>query len=553
MTQRASLLFVAWGFWLSLAAQPSAALTVGTTNGLDSLLLRDIPEGGPGTAAGILIDGQVVYEKYAGLASIEDSSSITRQSRFNVASNGKQFTALAILLLIENGRLALDDDVRKYLPTLFTEVVDTISIRHLLTHTSGIRDVYDLWSLQGITWWEHTYSNTDVLALLARQQELNFRPGSKYLYSNSNYILLAQIIEEVTGQSFTAYTDAMFERLGMLNTSFTEDYTMIDGPIAEPYFSFETWYNYEWICNIHGDGNLFSTLPDQLRWEAILQQTDTSVLSQTVIEQSQQLLPSASTDRYGYGLEFSTYQGIPYHFHEGSTGAWKATVVRFLDPAISLVTLTNSGRITPDRQTRDMADLLLGKPGSSETYPIAPASSGPRVKVDQVVGTYQNERNFTFRFEVREDGLYLLRSGRNDIRLERESANVFHQANDPPFKQEFTTDSAGQLQVTAYYTSHAPYTLTRANADWTGVDYEGLSGSYVNEETGAQLQLAYDSIKTYLVEIAGNEMQGVLVTPTKLMVDNYAFAIQPTGAGLPPTLLLSAGRIENVRFVRTER
>ena len=552
MAQRASLLLVAWGFWFSLTAQPSTTLTVGTTNGLDSLLLRDIPAGGPGTAAGIVIDGQVVYEEYAGLASLQDSSSITRQSRFNVASNGKQFTALAILLLIEDGKLTLDDDVRKYLPTLFSEVSDAISIRHLLTHTSGIRDVYDLWSLQGITWWEQTFANTDALELLSRQQQLNFKPGTKYLYSNSNYILLAQIIEEITGQSFTAHTDAMFERLGMPNTSFTEDYTKIDGPIAEPYFSFDTWYNYEWICNIHGDGNLFSTLPDQLHWEAILQQRDTGVLSQDVIEQSQHFLPAASTDRYGYGLEFGTFRGIPYRFHEGSTGAWKATVVRFSDPTLSLVTLTNSGRITPDRQTRDMADLLLGTPASPETYPIAPATSGPRVEVDQVVGTYQNERNFTFRFEVKEDGLYLLRSGRNDIKLVRESANVFHQANDPPFKQEFTTDSAGQLQVTAYYTSHAPYTLTRANADWTGVDYRGLSGSYSNEETGAQVRLVYNSGKTYSVEIAGNELQGVLVTPTKLMVDNYALTFQPTSSGSSRTLLLSAGRIENVRFVRSE-
>ena len=268
MAQRASLLLVAWGFCFSLPAQLSTTLTVGTTNGLDSLLLRDIPAGGPGTAAGIVIDGQVVYEEYTGLTSLEDSISITPQSRFNVASNGKQFTALAILLLIEDGKLTLDDDVREYLPTLFSEVSDTISIRHLLTHTSGIRDVYDLWSLQGITWWEQTFANTDALELLSRQQELNFKPGTKYLYSNSNYILLAQIIEEVTGQSFTAHTDAMFERLGMPNTSFTEDYTKIDGPIAEPYFSFDTWYNYEWICNIHGDGNLFSTLPDQLHWEA---------------------------------------------------------------------------------------------------------------------------------------------------------------------------------------------------------------------------------------------------------------------------------------------
>jgi CubicO group peptidase (beta-lactamase class C family) len=202
---------------------------------------------------------------------LTDSTLITKDTRFNIASNGKQFTALAILVLIDEKKINLTDDIRKYLPTIYPKLNSKITIENLLNHTSGIRDVYDLWSLQGFTWWKYTFSNKDVLALIEKQQELNFLPNTKYLYSNTNYILLTAIIEKVTGKSFVVYTNDLFKKLNMPNTSFEDNYTKIRGPIAKAYFNFSTWKNYNWIWNVCGDGNIFSTLADQLQWELILQ------------------------------------------------------------------------------------------------------------------------------------------------------------------------------------------------------------------------------------------------------------------------------------------
>jgi CubicO group peptidase (beta-lactamase class C family) len=153
---------------------------------LDSIATQDVPPSAPGIATAILKGGKVVYEKYAGYANLSDSSLINPSTRFNIASNGKQFTALALLNLIERKKLRLSDDIRIFLPSLFPQLKDKITVQSLLNHTSGIRDCYDLWSLMGYTWWEKTFSNKDVLSLLEKQQDLNFKPNSSYLYSNTN-------------------------------------------------------------------------------------------------------------------------------------------------------------------------------------------------------------------------------------------------------------------------------------------------------------------------------------------------------------------------------
>ena len=251
---------------LSFGAHGQASLDGSLQHRLDSVALADVPTGGPGMATAIIRDGQVIYQQVAGYANLEDSTLLSATSRFNIASNGKQFTALGILLLVEAGELALTDDVRKYVPELYPHFDQTITLAQLLTHRSGLRDVYDLWSLQGYTWWEQPFTQSDALLLLAQQQDLNFEPGTKYLYSNSNYMVLAEVITRVSGQSFSEYMDGVFAKLGMPNTHFEPNPLAMEGVVARPYFNFDTWVTYDWTWNIVGDGNLFSSLADQVQW-----------------------------------------------------------------------------------------------------------------------------------------------------------------------------------------------------------------------------------------------------------------------------------------------
>lgn len=532
----------------SLLGQPVPPLQSAQISRLDSIASQDVPARSPGIATGIVRNGRIVYSHYAGYASLADSVLINQASRFNIASNAKQFTALAILLLAAQNRLSLEADIRTFVPGLYRGINHKISLKHLLNHSSGIRDVYDLWSLQGITWWKTTLTNQDALALLQNQQELNFTPGTRYLYSNSNYILLATVVEQVTGESFVQYTQKLFAQLGMPHTSFVDNHKRIEEPLAKPYFNFNRWVNYEWLCDLYGDGNLFTTLADQLAWEMIVQRGHHDSLPAGLIQRSQQLVEKSGVTAYGYGLEFGQYQGRLYQFHEGATGAWKATLIRFPTDSLSIITLTNSGKTLPATQTRQMANVLL-RPTLAETpYPRQPKQVGDYKSIPDVLGIYLDGNAFSFQFVQRDTSLYLIRFGRNDTQLVRESANSFHQLSDPGFKLEFTPDQLGHLQVTAYHPTHAPYTLIRRDYDWREFAFEGLNGTYRNGETNQPLLINHVSGQQFRVKLGEQETAGVLVSPTKLLCDGFQVVL--TSRGKPVTVFLDFNRLKNVRFKR---
>ncbi len=512
---------------------------------LDSIATQDVPKNAPGIATAIIQDGKLIYEKYAGFADLTDSTLIKNSTRFNIASNGKQFTALAVLTLIEKENLKLSDDIRKWFPNLFANIKEDITVQSLLNHTSGIRDCYDLWSLQGYTWWEKSFNNNDVLALIEKQSDLNFQPDTKYLYSNTNYILLALIVEKVSKKTFVEYTNEMFKQLNMPNTSFESDFTKIRGQIARAYFNFDTWITYKWIWNVCGDGNIFSSLEDQIQWEKLVQGKGTSTFSKEIIVQSQQIIRGSEFNNYGYGLEFGKYKDLAYSFHEGATGAWKATVIRFPKTKISIVTLTNTGKSTPNAQTRQMADVLF-ELKSEETYLVTkPTSIGKYVSENEILGTYLTESDFAFTFEKIDNALFLKRVGRNDVELEREADNIFYQKFDPAFKQEFTTNSKGEIQVTAYYINHSPYSLTKVNQILKGFDFKSMNGDYVNSETNTTLRLKYIDGMIYKVKLGKNyKTKGMLVSVTKMLVDSYSLELRNG------ELFLNGERIKQVKYKR---
>lgn len=529
-----------------LSAQTTLSLFI--QKKLDSIATQDVPAKAPGIATAIIQNGKVLYEKYAGIADFADSSWIVPTTRFNIASNGKQFTALAVLQLMEEKKLRLTDDIRKYFPSLYSKLKKPITIEHILTHTSGIRDVYDLWSLQGLTWWKQNFNNQNVWQLLEKQEDLNFEPGTKYLYSNTNYILLALLIEKITGQTFKTVTDRLFNKLGMYQTAFEDDHTNIKGPIARAYFNFNTWTTYTWIWDVCGDGNIFSTLKDQIRWEQIIQGSIQTTIKRSMIVKSQQLINPSITHQYGYGLEFGQYQGINYVFHEGATGAWKATTIRFPEKSLSMITLTNTGKSIPSQQSRQMADMILSKAEKKQSFISQPTKTGNYISEKEIVGTYLTQNNFSFQFEWDNNQLVLKRSGRNNIILEREAANIFHQKNDPAFKQEFQLNEKGEMEVTAYYTTHAPYTLTRPVVQWNGFDIRLWHGTFINKETGSIFQLAPTTNKIIEFKMgASSSWKAILATPQKLLAGNYTLQMI---VGDSTTIFLDGDRIRKIRFIK---
>jgi CubicO group peptidase (beta-lactamase class C family) len=512
---------------------------------LDSIATQDVPKNAPGIATAIIQNGKVIYEKYAGYADLMDSTFIKSSTRFNIASNGKQFTALAILTLMNQKKLKLEDDIRKWFPTLYPTIKENISVQSLLNHTSGIRDCYDLWSLQGYTWWEKSFDNKDVLALIEKQVDLNFKPNTKYLYSNTNYILLALIVEKVAKKTFADYTKELFLQLKMPNTSFESNYTKISGQIARAYFNFGSWTTYNWIWNVVGDGTIFSTLEDQIQWEKLVQGKGSTTFKREIIAQSQQVILKSNFKNYGYGLEFGKYKELDYTFHEGATGAWKATTIRFPDKKTAMITLTNTGKSIPYNQTRQMADVVLNLQPTKTYLVTKPTAIGNYISEDDILGTYLTENDFAFTFEKRDGKIYLKRVGRNDVELEREAANIFHQKFDTAFKQEFTTNTNGKTQVTAYYTNHAPYSLTKVDEIEKNVDFNSINGNYLNSETNTSITIKHLDAKNYEITLQNDyKAVGLLVATYKMIVDFYT--IEFTNGGL----FLNGDRIKQVLYTK---
>ena len=186
----------------------------------------DAPDS-PGCAVAVMRDGAPVYRQGYGMANLEYGIPITPTSVFHVASVSKHVTAMGIFLLAQEGKLSLDDDIRKYVP----EVPDfgtTITLRHLVHHTSGLRDQWSLLGMSGWRWEADVVTEGDVLDITSRQKALNFEPGAEYLYSNTGFTLLAVVIERVTGKTLRAFTtERFFEPLGMSQTHFHDDHEMI--------------------------------------------------------------------------------------------------------------------------------------------------------------------------------------------------------------------------------------------------------------------------------------------------------------------------------------
>ena len=199
----------------------------GESAGVDRLFAEWDKPTSPGCAVGVMKDGRIIHERGYGMADLDHDVKLSPTTVFHVASMSKQFTAAAILMLAQDGKISLDDPVRKYVPEL-PDLGGPITLRQLLHHISGLRDQWELLTLAGWRYSLDLITDADILAVLSRQKALNFLPGSKHLYSNSGYTLLAQVVKRVSGQSFRTYTSTrLFAPLGMSQSHFRDDHAEI--------------------------------------------------------------------------------------------------------------------------------------------------------------------------------------------------------------------------------------------------------------------------------------------------------------------------------------
>ncbi len=328
---------------------------------VDRLFEAHISTNAPGCAVGASRGDNVLYSNGYGIANLDYTLPITANTVFDVGSVTKQFTAASVVLLSLDGALSLDDNVRLHLPEL-PDHEPPITIRHLLHHTSGIRDYLNLMALSGREFYA-PIRHQDIVELLARQHALNSIPGERYSYSNTGYMLLATIVERVSGQSYGTFArERIFEPLDMTQSFLYEDAERIVSNRGTGYApggdqGYRVVHNYSFATA--GDGQLYTTVGDLLRWSHALLSNQVAGPDFGRLMLTRGTLDSGAPLDYGAGLALGAYRGLLTNGHGGSTWGFRAHLVRFPEADFTVAVLCNREDVNPRALAYDVADLYL--------------------------------------------------------------------------------------------------------------------------------------------------------------------------------------------------
>ncbi len=357
---------------------------------VDALLAGWNKTDSPGCALGVIRDGKLVYQRGYGMANLEHNVPLTSDTVFYIASTSKQFTAMGVALLVTQGRIALTDDIHKYVPEL-PRWEQPVTVAHLVHHTSGIPDFFALTPLAGRRL-EDTMTDDDVLALLVRQPALNFKPGEQFQYSNSGYFLLGIIVSRITGKSLRTFAEeSFFQPLGMRDTHFHDDRTMIVPKRATGYVPKAGGYGiFATLFDRVGDGGVMTTITDLVKWDQNFY--DAKVGGQAMIDLA--LTPGTLNNGtkldYAFGLFVRDYRGLKQISHGGIYNGFRADLIRFPAQKFSVACLCNLYNIDVSKLAQSVADIYLaGQYTKPELVEAPPAAiTLPAAELQRRVGTY---------------------------------------------------------------------------------------------------------------------------------------------------------------------
>jgi CubicO group peptidase (beta-lactamase class C family) len=363
---------------------------------VDKIFERWNSSSAPGCAVGAAVGGKPVLAKAYGMADLEHDVKITPDTIFEAGSVSKQFTAAAVLLLERDGKLSIDDPVRKYVPELpdyppppadapagSAEASPKpsakaggvpLTIRHMLNHTSGLRD----WgSVESIAGWPRTtraYTHDNVLEIVSHQKSLNFTPGTHWSYSNTGFNLAAIIVARVSGKPFPDFTrERLFAPLGMTHTSWRDDHTRVLKDRAIAYADqqgvFHTDMPFE---DVYGNGGLLTTVGDLLKWNENFATPKVGDAAFVALQQQVGKFTDGTPHGYAFGLMVTTAGGQHIVEHSGSTAGYSAHLLRVPDEKISVAVLCNATTARATQYAHQVADLYLSKPAETGAMAAMP-------------------------------------------------------------------------------------------------------------------------------------------------------------------------------------
>lgn len=506
---------------------------------------------GPGASVSAIRDGRVILEKGYGLANLEYDIPIKPDTIFHVASVSKQFTAMAMVLLEEDGKLSIDDDIHKYLPEL-PDYGLPIRIRNLLQHTSGIRDQ---WQTLGLAGWslKDVITQDQILRMLFRQKELNFTPGTEHLYSNSGYTLAAEIVKRVSGQPFPEFcANRIFKPLGMTHTHFHLDLHQIVKNRAYSYSGKEGAYensplNY---ANV-GATSLFTTATDLTRWLDNFGQPLVGGKAAVARLTEQAVLASGKKIDYALGVSVGKFRGLPTISHSGGDAGFRSYVCWYPDQHFGVAVLSNLGSFNPAREADKVAAVYLG----SQMTPEPPVVKRAFITVDPGIlktfaGAYPLPQ-IGQTLVVAAEGGKLLAAGPIQPPLEMKAISPSHfYVEALSADVEFTPAPNGGMKVKITQPG-AVNEGVRADPPKPATDFQAYTGTYWSEELETQYRFAVQDGKL----VAFHAHHGVIpLTPKtgdsfrsdQWFMEDVNFVRDKDGRVTAVTL--GGGRIRGIRF-----
>ncbi len=435
----------------------SQSLPVATIKKIDSLFKQSDWATNPGYAIGIIRNDSLIYAKGYGMSNLEYSIPITPETIFHMASISKQFTAYSIVLLARQGKLNLDDDIRKYLPW-FPDLKVKITIRNLLNHTSGIRDQWQLLAISG-TRLDDVITQDQIIKILSKQQALNFKPGEEYSYSNSGFTMLAEIVRSVTGKSLRKFTDsAIFKPLGMNNTHFHDDYTEI---VPNRSYSYERkgenhFANSILSYSVAGATSLFTNIGDMSKW--VMNFYDHKVGDQQDIIQLTQkgILNNGKVQDYALGIVVDKYYGWIRYSHNGADAGYRTAITVFPDLKMGFLVFSNLANSDPWNKTDQLANLFIKDPSKKNVSAkpkytnLDQAILEDTVSVKKFIGSYIADDGVHFAFKLKNKKLYMDDDGRNEL-LIKAAKDTFELFTNPAIKFVFKVRNSKESTVNEYW------------------------------------------------------------------------------------------------------
>jgi CubicO group peptidase (beta-lactamase class C family) len=421
---------------------------------IDNVFAAWTAKDSPGCAVGVFKDGAIALARGYGMASLEHDVPITPESVFYAGSVSKQFTAFAAALAIKQGKLAYEDSIRKYLPEL-PAYADAIRIRHLVHHTSGLRDYNTLLAIAGRRD-EDAWDNRAVLRITARQKALNFEPGAEYLYSNTGYTLLATIVERATGTPFADYAaQQIFRPLGMTSSHFHTDARRLVKHRALGYGGRTgAWMLDTPINERAGAGGLYTTIPDLQKWDENFYTGKVGGADLITQVQTRGTLNDGKAQTYAWGLQLGQYGGLPIVEHSGSLGGYRAHLLRVPSAHTSIALLCNTATAATASLARRAIDVVLKGQFTAPTgSPGGVAGSIPGRVPDSTTAAANRGYAGTF-YSEELDATFIVSARGDDLLMQRETdaAPIVMQMHGPAdqftfrgYTVKFTRDASASI------------------------------------------------------------------------------------------------------------